>query len=592
MSDYQTIIRLPSGIPGPEGPQGGKGEKGDKGDKGDTGDTGSDGSNGSNGSTGATGSTGPGYKTTSVTFNAIGTGNKSFAVSTGLAYSAGARVRVSKDSTNYMEGTVTSYTGPNLVLNIDKVTGSGTSTTWNINLAGDPGSAITFSSTSNRQSTTPQFVGQLGVQTDKKILFQSISTNPANGWQAIRLVDYIKTTEGIPNAYTAVNDPPKYTYTKGDTYNVFFTDANTTACTINIDSLGVKAIKIGTGALIEGDILADKVYTIVYDETGVFQIVNSERSSFSGTTDYLPIFTSSTTIGDSPVWKDGDDINFGAAKASINTADGSASFIEGGTIITGDPTNSSVNVDGTIGSSILGTGFLTLNGLYATVLLSGDDAQVKLVSDTNNLLTLSGTGTNAIGVGTDTPSTNLHLVKGSSGAIKIVDGTQGDGKVLTSNANGVGTWVKPYKAFLAQFRPPNINAIATNSTVFDAATIPIDTLVYDDFGGEFNITTGMWIVGTTGRYNMSAYAHITNSPGGWGTTGGIEIGICVHNDSQIYCGNQYSLVGNVMHMDVSCQVLGFHLTQGTAIGVRLINTTANNYISTLGDVLRFSVQKV
>lgn len=46
-----------------------------------------------------------------------------------------------------------------------------------------------------------------------------------------------------------------------------------------------------------------------------------------------------------------------------------------------------------------------------------------------------------IGIGTTTPSTKLEINNGTTnGAIKIVDGTQGAGRVLTSDANGVGTW--------------------------------------------------------------------------------------------------------------------------------------------------------
>ena len=43
-----------------------------------------------------------------------------------------------------------------------------------------------------------------------------------------------------------------------------------------------------------------------------------------------------------------------------------------------------------------------------------------------------------------TPATALDIENGTTaGAIKIVDGTQGTGKVLTSDANGVGTWQTP-----------------------------------------------------------------------------------------------------------------------------------------------------
>jgi len=49
-----------------------------------------------------------------------------------------------------------------------------------------------------------------------------------------------------------------------------------------------------------------------------------------------------------------------------------------------------------------------------------------------------------VGVGTTSPATKLEVNNGTTaGAIKIVDGTQGANKILTSDANGVGTWQSP-----------------------------------------------------------------------------------------------------------------------------------------------------
>ena len=42
-----------------------------------------------------------------------------------------------------------------------------------------------------------------------------------------------------------------------------------------------------------------------------------------------------------------------------------------------------------------------------------------------------------VGVGTSSPTTAFHV----AGSVRIVDGTQGVGKVLSSDANGVGSWV-------------------------------------------------------------------------------------------------------------------------------------------------------
>lgn len=45
-----------------------------------------------------------------------------------------------------------------------------------------------------------------------------------------------------------------------------------------------------------------------------------------------------------------------------------------------------------------------------------------------------------VGIGTNNPLAKLHIVNSTSGAIRIEDGTQANGYVLRSDANGVGTW--------------------------------------------------------------------------------------------------------------------------------------------------------
>jgi hypothetical protein len=92
-------------------------------------------------SKGALGPAGAGYGGTSTTSLAIGTGSKSFTTQAGYAYQAGNYIRASSaaDGTNYMEGTITSYVGTSLVLNVTKVGGSGTKTDWTFSLSGTPG---------------------------------------------------------------------------------------------------------------------------------------------------------------------------------------------------------------------------------------------------------------------------------------------------------------------------------------------------------------------------------------------------------------------------------------------------------------------
>ena len=107
---------------------------------------------GDRGATGVTGASFGGASSSEVT---IGTGSKAFTVPAGLAYTAGQRVRASStaDAANFVEGPVSSYVGTTLTINADRVGGSGTISSWNINVAGlpgGPGPGYLASSTSNR----------------------------------------------------------------------------------------------------------------------------------------------------------------------------------------------------------------------------------------------------------------------------------------------------------------------------------------------------------------------------------------------------------------------------------------------------------
>lgn len=79
------------------------------------------------------------WSTTSTSSNTIGLGSKTFTVSSGLTgIIAGQGVNASSGA-NSMSGTVTSYSGTTLVLNITSTVGSGTYTSWTIQEGGQFG---------------------------------------------------------------------------------------------------------------------------------------------------------------------------------------------------------------------------------------------------------------------------------------------------------------------------------------------------------------------------------------------------------------------------------------------------------------------
>lgn len=77
----------------------------------------------------------PKWSTSSTTSNFIGTGTKTFTVSTGLKITVGDYATATAVTNAFMTGTVTSYTTSTgvLVLNITNINGTGTFTSWTIN---------------------------------------------------------------------------------------------------------------------------------------------------------------------------------------------------------------------------------------------------------------------------------------------------------------------------------------------------------------------------------------------------------------------------------------------------------------------------
>ncbi|KQT24119.1 hypothetical protein ASG22_08875 [Chryseobacterium sp. Leaf405] len=80
-----------------------------------------------------------------------------------------------------------------------------------------------------------------------------------------------------------------------------------------------------------------------------------------------------------------------------------------------------------------------------------------------------------VGIGTTVPSTKLDIVSSTAGALKIADGTQGDGKILVSDANGVATWQNSSPAVIINSSTGGAISIAGTLTYLGAAatvTIP------------------------------------------------------------------------------------------------------------------------
>jgi hypothetical protein len=83
---------------------------------------------------------GKGYGGTSTTAQTLSLGLQGFATQSGLAYQNGARVRATAtaDASKWEEGLCT-YSGSTLNITVDKFNGTGTFSSWNFNVVGQPG---------------------------------------------------------------------------------------------------------------------------------------------------------------------------------------------------------------------------------------------------------------------------------------------------------------------------------------------------------------------------------------------------------------------------------------------------------------------
>ncbi|MDC0257942.1 hypothetical protein OAK35_04275 [Crocinitomicaceae bacterium] len=105
------------------------------------------------------------------------------------------------------------------------------------------------------------------------------------------------------------------------------------------------------------------------------------------------------------------------------------------------------------------------SGTTAGTNFIGTTDAVNFVTKTDDTERMRVLSTGEVGIGTPSPSATLDVV----GPIQIQDGTQGDGEVLTSDANGNATWEVNRSSRTVHTKDPNPGcgtAFAPNATIF------------------------------------------------------------------------------------------------------------------------------
>ncbi|WP_028374790.1 hypothetical protein [Leeuwenhoekiella sp. MAR_2009_132] len=199
---------------------------------------------------------------------------------------------------------------------------------------------------------------------------------------------------------------------------------------------GINGIAIGNGAItnvVSGIAIGTGAYAKDYDNT--IAIGRSSRASKDFT---IAIGDGAQTNATGSIVIGSNAAKVGNYGVSIGTAAGSSSSGDRAISI-GAGTSTGLRAVA-IGNSALATGTESVS-LGNNAKGSADNATAIGANAIANQANTVILGSNAnVGIGTSAPKDKLHV---NDGKLRITDGTQGAGKVLTSDANGSATWQAP-----------------------------------------------------------------------------------------------------------------------------------------------------
>ena len=165
--------------------------------------------------------------------------------------------------------------------------------------------------------------------------------------------------------------------------------------------------------------------------------------------------------------------------------------------------------------------------------------------------------TDSIGIGTNSPTARLHV----NGDVKITDGTQGDGKVLTSDANGLASWQNA--AYTT-----NDRILVKFSGIKTDSLMGTPTVIYDNGSGiSFNLVTNDFTIFKSGLYHFEG-AITDKAPISTSSLHKLKVGAFI--DGLYYNLSSLSLFLNTGELDSSTlnYSIDVYLNFGTRIGFR------------------------
>jgi hypothetical protein len=153
----------------------------------------------SSGPQGPTGATGPApvITGTSVSNLPVAIGSTTFTTQADIVWVLGQRIRATNSGgTKVMEGPITSYTGTTLVINTDKIVGTGNNAAWNLAICGEVGATGSTGATGSAGATGATGVSAFTTLNGSTSLGSNLySINVVNSdWMAVGQILYIESS--------------------------------------------------------------------------------------------------------------------------------------------------------------------------------------------------------------------------------------------------------------------------------------------------------------------------------------------------------------------------------------------------------------